>query len=109
MKTYGDRREVFKGEAKKTRGGLEQKDLIKNKKGKIVSLKKSKMAEKKKFNPLLKENLLVKKGSKKFGVEQMIQQQNSNINSISKKKSKKKINSKEKNKENVFNLFGLFK
>lgn len=104
MKTYGDRREVFKGEAKKTRGGLEQKDLIKNKKGKIVSLKKSKMAVKEKYNPLLKKNLLVKKGSKKFGVEQMMGQQKSNS-----KKSKKNTNNKEKNKENIFNLFGLFK
>ena len=35
------RMRVFKGELKKTSGGLTKKDLVKNKRGKIVSRKKS--------------------------------------------------------------------
>ena len=70
--SVGSRREVFKGLAKKTRGGLVSKDLIKNARGKIVSLKKSKMAQKAKFNPLMKQKLLIPEGSGVFGVEQML-------------------------------------
>ena len=40
MKTFGSRAEVFHGTCKKTTGGLEKKDLIKNKHGEIVSRKK---------------------------------------------------------------------
>ena len=35
---------MFKGELKKTSGGLTKKDLVKNKRGKIVSRKKSQQA-----------------------------------------------------------------
>lgn len=70
--SIGSRREVYKGLAIKTRGGLVSKDLIKNARGKIVSLKKSKMAQKAKFNPLMRQKLLIPEGSGLFGVEQMI-------------------------------------
>jgi hypothetical protein len=40
MKTFGSRAEVFHGTCKKTTGGLEKRDLIKNKHGEIVSRKK---------------------------------------------------------------------
>jgi hypothetical protein len=72
MKTIGKRREVFNGNALKTRGGLARKDLKRNRSGKIVSLTKSKMARKEKYNPLMKQNLLVNKGSGVFGVQQML-------------------------------------
>jgi hypothetical protein len=48
MKTFGSRAEVFHGTCKKTTGGLEKKDLIKNKHGEIVSRKKHLTAKKEK-------------------------------------------------------------
>lgn len=46
-KTVGSRAEVFHGNALRTAGGLTKKDLIKNKRGIIVSKKKSEMSKKK--------------------------------------------------------------
>ena len=43
-----ERQRVWKGELKKTSGGLRKQDLIKNKRGKIVSKKKSELARKNK-------------------------------------------------------------
>jgi hypothetical protein len=48
MKTFGSRAEVFHGTAKKTTGGLEKSDLMKNKHGEIVSRKKHFTAKKEK-------------------------------------------------------------
>ena len=45
-KTIGSRAEVFHGTAKKTSGGLMNKDLLKNKQGYIVSRKKHLTAKK---------------------------------------------------------------
>lgn len=67
QKKYGSRAEVFHCMASMTTGGLEKKDLIKNKHGYIVSLKKSKMSKNPDHNPLLKMGLLAKRGSKEFG------------------------------------------
>jgi hypothetical protein len=39
METFGSKAQVFHGTAKKTRGGLVKKDLMKTKKGRIVSRK----------------------------------------------------------------------
>ena len=47
-----ERQRVWKGEMSKTSGGLTKKDLIKNKRGKIVSKKKSEAARKNKENNL---------------------------------------------------------
>jgi hypothetical protein len=63
MKTFGSRAEVFHGTCKKTSGGLEKKDLIKNKHGEIVSRKKHLTAKKEKR--LEKYGFFTKKG--KFG------------------------------------------
>lgn len=63
-KTVGSRAEVFHGTANHTSGGLEKKDLKKNKRGRIVSVKKSNQA--KKDNRLVKHGFVTKKG--KFGV-----------------------------------------
>ena len=63
MKTFGSRAEVFHGTCKKTTGGLEKKDLIKNKHGEIVSRKKHNTAKKEKR--LEKYGFFTKKG--KFG------------------------------------------
>ena len=41
MKKYGNRIDVYNGEAEKTRGGLTKDDLMLSKTGKIVSKKKS--------------------------------------------------------------------
>ena len=46
MKHYGSRVEVFHGKAKQTRYGLKKGDLMLSAKGRIVSLKKSKLAKK---------------------------------------------------------------
>jgi len=40
VKKYGSVKEVFDGEAMKTVGGLKKQDLMKNKRGKIVSIKR---------------------------------------------------------------------
>jgi len=48
MKTFGSRAEVFHGTSKKTTGGLEKRDLMKNKHGEIVSRKKHLTAKKEK-------------------------------------------------------------
>jgi len=45
-KTIGSRAEVWHGTAKKTSGGLMKKDLKKNKRGGIVSLRMSNRAKK---------------------------------------------------------------
>ena len=63
MKTFGSRAEVFHGTAKKTSGGLEKKDLLKNKHGEIVSRKKHLSAKKEKR--LEKHGFFTQKG--KFG------------------------------------------
>lgn len=44
--TVGSRAQVMHGTAKHTSGGLEKKDLIYNKQGRIVSLKRSNNARK---------------------------------------------------------------
>lgn len=59
-KTVGSRAEVWHKNAKKTSGGLERKDLIKNKHGRIVSKKKH-FTEKKKKR-LAKAGYIPKKG-----------------------------------------------
>ena len=63
IKTYGSRAEVFHGKAKKTSGGLTKKGLKKNKWGRIVSVRLSKLAKKQKR--LVKAGYSAKKG--KFG------------------------------------------
>ena len=63
MKTFGSRAEVFHGTSKKTSGGLEKKDLLKNKHGEIVSRKKHLTAKKEKR--LEKHGYFTQKG--KFG------------------------------------------
>ena len=54
---------VWHGTLKKTSGGLTKKDLMKNKRGRIVSKKRHNLAKKNKF--LVKAGFLTKKG--KFG------------------------------------------
>ena len=67
MKNIGSRAEVFHGKALKTSGGLEIKDLIKNKHGYIVSKRKVSLSRKMKTNPLMAQGYLAKRKSKKFG------------------------------------------
>lgn len=45
MPKIGSKRQVFSGKAEKTSGGLRKKDLMRNKSGKIVSKKKSKLGK----------------------------------------------------------------
>ncbi len=59
--TVGSRAQVWHGNADKTTGGLEKKDLIKNKHGRIVSRRKHKSA--KKNNRLVNAGFLTKKGT----------------------------------------------
>jgi hypothetical protein len=63
MKTFGSRAEVWHGTAKKTSGGLEKKNLLKNKHGEIVSRIKHTTAKKEKR--LQKYGYFTQKG--KFG------------------------------------------
>uniref|UniRef100_A0A6C0HRL9 Uncharacterized protein n=1 Tax=viral metagenome TaxID=1070528 RepID=A0A6C0HRL9_9ZZZZ len=59
-KKSGSRAEVYHGTALQTPGGLRKKDLYKNKRGRIVSMKKSKSA--KSWNPLKMLGLLSSSG-----------------------------------------------
>ena len=61
VKASGSRAEVMHGNAKHTSGGLEKKDLMMNKRGRIVSRKKSKTA--KKMKRLEKAGFKAKKGT----------------------------------------------
>lgn len=63
----GSRAAVFHGNAKHTSGGLEKKDLKKNKHGSIVSKKASRTAKRKKtINRLRKAGYTAKKGQFKL-------------------------------------------
>ena len=63
MPVIGSRAQVWHGNAECTPGGLQKKDLLKNKHGRIVSRKMSRMAKKQKR--LEKAGYFTKKG--KFG------------------------------------------
>ena len=67
MKNIGSRAEVFHEKAIKTSGGLQKKDLLKNKHGYIVSKRKVILSRKSKTNPLMKQGYLAKRNSRKFG------------------------------------------
>lgn len=64
VKTFGSKKDVFLGRARKTRGGLLPVDLIQNKRGKVVSKKKSEMARERAFLA----------GNNKNGINYYIQQ-----------------------------------
>ena len=61
LSARGTKAQVFHGTAKRTPGGLTRKDLMKTKKGRIVSRKKH-AAGKKALKRLVKAGFKVKKG-----------------------------------------------
>lgn len=65
MLTVGSKAQVFHGSAKHTTGGLTRKDLIQNKRGKIVSRKQA-AAGKKAYSRLVKAGYKPKKGTFKL-------------------------------------------
>jgi hypothetical protein len=65
IKAVGSKAEVYHGTAKHTSGGLKKKDLMKTKKGRIVSRKKH-AAGKKALKRLLKAGYKAKKGTFKL-------------------------------------------
>ena len=65
MLTVGSKAQVFHGSAKHTKGGLTRKDLVKNKRGKIVSRKQA-AAGKKAYSRLVKAGYKAKKGTFKL-------------------------------------------
>ena len=65
MITSGSKRQVFNGTAKHTAGGLTKKDLVLNKRGRIVS-KKQMAAGKKAITRLRKLGFVAKKGTFKL-------------------------------------------
>ena len=65
MMTVGSKAQVFHGTAKHTKGGLTRADLVKNKRGKIVS-RKQMAAGKKAFTRLAKLGYAPKKGTFKL-------------------------------------------
>jgi hypothetical protein len=65
MMTVGSKAQVFHGSAHHTKGGLTRKDLIRNKRGKIVSRKQA-AAGKKAFSRLRKLGYVPKKGTFKL-------------------------------------------
>ncbi len=69
IKTKGSKIEVWNGNAKKTSGGLTKSDLVKNKRGKIVSKRKQlagiQAFKRNKLSPKTKQELeALKDGSK---------------------------------------------
>ena len=64
--TVGSKAQVWHGNADKTTGGLEKKNLMKNKHGRIVSKKKHNKMKNKKTNPLFKAGFVPKKGTFKL-------------------------------------------
>ena len=62
MPAVGSKAQVYHGTAHHTKGGLTRKDLMKNKRGKIVS-KKQAAAGKKAFSRLRKLGYVPKKGT----------------------------------------------
>ena len=62
----GTKREVFKGQAKHTPGGLTKKDLLVNKFGKIVSKRKSQLAKRSNTIARIRE-YTIPKGSHRIG------------------------------------------
>ena len=65
MITVGSKAQVFHGTAKHTKGGLKKNDLMKTKRGKIVS-KKQHAAGKKSLKFLIKAGYKAKKGTFKI-------------------------------------------
>ncbi len=65
MLTIGSKAQVFHGTAHHTSGGLTRKDLLKNKRGKIVSRKQA-AAGKKAYTRLVKAGYKPKKGTFKL-------------------------------------------
>lgn len=65
VQTVGSKAQVYHGTAKHTSGGLEKKDLVKNKHGRIVSRKKM-AAGKKALKYLTRKGYKAKKGSFKL-------------------------------------------
>jgi DVNP family len=65
MLTVGSKAQVFHGTAKHTKGGLTRKDLVKNKRGKIVSRKQAE-AGKKAYSRLVAAGYKPKKGTFKL-------------------------------------------
>ena len=65
IKAVGSKAEVFHGTAKHTSGGLHKKDLVKTRKGRIVSRKKH-AAGKKALRRLVKAGYKAKKGTFKL-------------------------------------------
>lgn len=96
MKTIGSRREVWYGSAKKTSGGLEKKDLVKNKIGRLVSKKKLNHSKDPNKNPLLKIGYQQKKGSKIFGPLKVVTKNNELLKK-NRKKNNKELKVKTKN------------
>merc|ERR1712070_762725 len=60
---------VFRGSKVKTSGGLQQTDLVKNKRGKIVSKKQSALAKKRYASSLKGWTTAVQKARKALGVK----------------------------------------
>ena len=68
----GQRRQVFKGRAKRTTGGLKKSDLIENKQGRIVPKKKSEAAKARyieRGNPVRIWNEAVQDARKEMGIK----------------------------------------
>lgn len=104
MKARGTRAEVMHGNALRTPGGLQKKDLKYNKNGRIVSKKQS--ARAKRENRLVKAGYVTKKGV--FGaelVEKKSPKKKGSAKKSSKKKSPRKRASSRKRSSSPFTFF----
>ena len=101
VKTVGSRAEVWHGVAKKTTGGLEKKDLFKNKNGNIVSKKKHFTASKERR--LEKYGYFAKKGVfgyvKKRIKNDNVDKKNKTNKAVKKNKSTKSVKKNKSNKK----------
>tara|TARA_B100000902_G_scaffold363846_1_gene383362 strand:+ start:914 stop:1189 length:276 start_codon:yes stop_codon:yes gene_type:complete len=87
-KRLGSRAEVFHGKARQTTGGLRKKDLMKNKRGEIVSKKKHSTAKKEKR--LEKHGYFAEKG--KFGYVKKTPKASKKSKTMKKRRTGKKKN-----------------
>ncbi len=87
-KRLGSRAEVFHGKARQTTGGLRKKDLMKNKRGEIVSKKKHSTAKKEKR--LEKHGYFAEKG--KFGYVKKTPKVSKKSKTMKKRRTGKKKN-----------------
>lgn len=101
IKKKGSKQEVWEGKAVKTAGGLEKKDLMLNKKGKVVSLKMSEKGQRqikknRENNFVAKKPLVKEKEESEEDEEEDKEKEQSPIRELKEEKEEKEVKEEEK-------------